>query len=154
MEEDLLIKRLEAIYELPAVKRFSSNRFVKKKFEKLKGWISKPHKEKNRSKRRPKLSVLNWVLINLIVVAYIAGLSEVRDTNYIGLIFEEYKILGVLTLSLNFIAFCYSGFVRVFRIMRDILLEIIGVILSILVWIVLGILVLMGIEAFLNWLED
>jgi len=105
-----IVESIEQVNEFPAVKKVYNSRFVKSnvnQFENFLGKIIKKNVEKAVEPSRKKLTILNWILINLVVLAYFLGLAETKNISEFQIVFDNYKIMGLSFLIINTIAFVF-----------------------------------------------
>jgi len=106
----IIVESIEQVNEFPAVKKVYNSRLVKSnvnQFENFIGKIVRKNVEKAVEPSRKKLTILNWILINLVVLAYFLGLAETKNISEFLIIFDNYKIIGLSFLIINTIAFVF-----------------------------------------------
>jgi hypothetical protein len=113
---ETIIESIEQVNELPAVKKVYNNQFVKSRvdqFEKFLGKIVKKNVEKAIEPSRRKLTILNWFLINLVVLAYFSGLAEAKKIDDFQVVFDNFNIIGLTFLVTNITALIFMklGFI-------------------------------------------
>lgn len=126
MEEELIKGSINEIKELPAVKRLYKNGFIKRKVELFNKYLKKLV-PKSQNEKKVGLSPLNWILINCIVFAYIAGLAKAQNVDHLTVIYENYQFLGIFTLVVNLIGLFFSGLKRIFLIVINLIIQVVAI---------------------------
>ncbi|MEO1050073.1 MAG: hypothetical protein AAFX87_05590 [Bacteroidota bacterium] len=138
---DDVINTIEQAKELPAVKRVYQNEFVRskiKQFERFLGRIIRRNVKKAVAPTRKKLTLLNWLLINGVVIAYFVGKADAQNIQYIDYIYSNYTVIGILSILTNASAFILLGAGKILRIASRIILHVFAFLLAtfIIYWII------------------
>jgi len=134
------VESIEQVNELPAVKKVYNSRFVKSKvnqFENFLGKIIRKNVEKAVEPSKRKLTLLNWFLINLVVLAYFLGLAETTNISGFQIVFDNYKVMGLSFLIINTISFIFMK---------------IGIIIGKVIGFILHVFVALFVLFFIYWL--
>jgi len=146
----VIIDSVEQVNELPAVKKVCSSPFVRSKieqFDKFLGKLVSKNVEKAIEPSKKKLTILHWVLINLVVLAYFSGLAEAKNISDFQIIFDNYKLMGLSFLIINTATF-------IFMKMSVIIEKIIGFVIQIFTLLLVLFFIYWIVVKAINWYRN
>lgn len=94
---DQVVDGLDALTDLPAVKRIAEINLVKRNVKRFENYLSKLSK-KLASPFLSKLNWLNWTLINCLVLAFYVGQAHALEIEKWEFIKQEFKPIAICTL--------------------------------------------------------
>lgn len=101
---DEVVNSLAQAKELPAVKKIYQNPFVKSKIYQLEKFLDKVI-QRNINKAvtptKKKLTALNWLLINCIVIAYFVGKADAQSIDHFEYVSMNFTIIGIWSIVAN-----------------------------------------------------
>lgn len=129
------------IIEIPAVKRLINYRFVKNKLDLFESFVNKVLNRKfqtGKSPTRKRLSLLNWFLINAVVLAYFAGKANAQNISEIAVVYGNFKLFGIFILVANLAALFIQGIGFILKEMAKIVLCFFAILLAafVIYWLI------------------
>jgi len=133
MLEEVVVNSIEQAKELPAVKRVYQSEFVRSKinqFEKFLGRIIRRNVKKAVAPTRKKLTLFNWILINVVVIAYFIGKADAQSIDHFEYVYMNYEIVGTWGIAANIGAIIFIGLGKILRIAAGIALHVFAILLA------------------------
>ncbi len=129
---------LDAV-EPPVVERLKNKTVIKKRLTYFEDYVNRlvTHISQNTPSRLAgKITLANWILINLVVIAYFAGKANAQTLTQLTVVYENYKIIGLSFIIANLTALIVFEVVLVLKIVARIVLGILTFILlsSLIFW--------------------
>ena len=147
---EIVFESIEQVKDFPAVKSMLKNHFVRARIDQFKVFLDKfirKNIEKTIEPSKKKLTTLNRLLINLVVLAYFLGLAEAKEISDFKIVFDNFKMIGLSFIVVNLIG---------------LLLMRLSVVIGKIIWLVLNVfailfvifLIYLAIMKLINWYRN
>ncbi|MGW8123203.1 hypothetical protein ACV07N_11140 [Roseivirga echinicomitans] len=138
---DEVISTVEQAKDLPAVKRVYQSEFIRlktKQFEVFLNRIIRRNVKKAVAPTKRKLTLLNWLLINVVVFAYFAGKADAQSIEHLEYIYLNYTIIGLWAIIANICASVLLGIGKILRVASRITLQVFSVLIVVffIYWVI------------------
>ncbi len=147
--EELFENAVNRISEMPAMKNLSDKAYLEKKLQKL--------QRKKATNRRVYVFII-WLVTNAFLASMTMDLSQIHETNYVSVLFNNYSFIGTWTIVLNLAIFFFQFLGRILQGVRNeickAISEIIIFFIKIAAIVFCLILIYKGIRSLLKWVNS